>query len=106
MVGAAGIEPATLGLEIRCSIRLSYAPILSDSANLPLRKPWIAFPFDVTARQTPIDSLFSREDNSATELPHAALTNAVPPLKHRTVRRLSMIRPLARNLVCAVFAIF
>jgi hypothetical protein len=26
MVGAAGIEPATLGLEIRCSIRLSYAP--------------------------------------------------------------------------------
>jgi uncharacterized repeat protein (TIGR03803 family) len=60
----------------------------------------------VTARQTPIDSLFSREDNSATELPHAALTNAVPPLKHRTVRRLSMIRPPARNLVCAVFAIF
>ncbi len=28
MVGAAGIEPATLGLEIRCSIRLSYAPPL------------------------------------------------------------------------------
>jgi hypothetical protein len=27
MVGAAGIEPATAGLEIRCSIRLSYAPI-------------------------------------------------------------------------------
>ena len=27
MVGAAGIEPATLGLEIRCSIRLSYAPL-------------------------------------------------------------------------------
>ena|SRR5581483_485754 len=26
MVGAAGVEPATLGLEIRCSIRLSYAP--------------------------------------------------------------------------------
>jgi hypothetical protein len=26
MVGAAGIEPATLGLEIRCSILLSYAP--------------------------------------------------------------------------------
>jgi hypothetical protein len=26
MVGAAGIEPATTGLEIRCSIRLSYAP--------------------------------------------------------------------------------
>jgi hypothetical protein len=26
MVGAAGIEPATPGLEIRCSIRLSYAP--------------------------------------------------------------------------------
>src|SRR5213595_273468 len=26
MVGTAGIEPATLGLEIRCSIRLSYVP--------------------------------------------------------------------------------
>ena len=26
LVGAAGIEPATAGLEIRCSIRLSYAP--------------------------------------------------------------------------------
>jgi hypothetical protein len=28
LVGAAGIEPATLGLEIRCSIRLSYAPAM------------------------------------------------------------------------------
>ena len=28
MVGTAGFEPATLGLEIRCSIRLSYAPSL------------------------------------------------------------------------------
>jgi integrase len=28
VVGAAGIEPATTGLEIRCSIRLSYAPSL------------------------------------------------------------------------------
>ena len=27
LVGAAGIEPATVGLEIRCSIRLSYAPL-------------------------------------------------------------------------------
>ena len=27
VVGAAGIEPATVGLEIRCSIRLSYAPL-------------------------------------------------------------------------------
>ena len=26
LVGAAGIEPATTGLEIRCSIHLSYAP--------------------------------------------------------------------------------
>src|SRR5208282_225485 len=26
VVGPAGIEPATLGLEIRCSIRLSYGP--------------------------------------------------------------------------------
>jgi hypothetical protein len=29
LVGAAGIEPATLGLEIRCSILLSYAPVLN-----------------------------------------------------------------------------
>ena len=27
LVGPAGIEPATAGLEIRCSIRLSYGPI-------------------------------------------------------------------------------
>ena len=30
VVGAAGLEPATLGLEIRCSIRLSYAPKCSS----------------------------------------------------------------------------
>lgn len=36
VVGAAGIEPATLGLEIRCSIRLSYAPA---SFNLAQNKP-------------------------------------------------------------------
>ncbi len=27
LVGAAGLEPATAGLEIRCSIQLSYAPL-------------------------------------------------------------------------------
>ena len=27
LVGAAGLEPATLCLEGRCSIRLSYAPV-------------------------------------------------------------------------------
>ena len=32
MVGAAGFEPATAGLEIRCSIRLSYAPALVFSS--------------------------------------------------------------------------
>ena len=31
MVGAAGLEPATVGLEIRCSIRLSYAPSVCNS---------------------------------------------------------------------------
>ena len=30
LVGAAGIEPATTGLEIRCSIHLSYAPVRTD----------------------------------------------------------------------------
>jgi hypothetical protein len=29
LVGAAGFEPATVGLEIRCSIRLSYAPSIT-----------------------------------------------------------------------------
>src|ERR1700730_3063886 len=30
VVGAAGLEPATTGLEIRCSIQLSYAPRLTQ----------------------------------------------------------------------------
>jgi hypothetical protein len=33
MVGAAGIEPATPGLEIRCSIRLSYAPLSKNLSH-------------------------------------------------------------------------
>src|SRR5580698_4280746 len=41
MVGAAGLEPATAGLEIRCSIRLSYAPAttegLPDCPQRPFR---------------------------------------------------------------------
>ena len=37
MVGAAGIEPATVGLEIRCSIQLSYAPTPFIVANSVLR---------------------------------------------------------------------
>jgi hypothetical protein len=43
MVGAAGFEPATAGLEIRCSIRLSYAPALVFSSVYQLwllRKPY------------------------------------------------------------------
>lgn len=32
MVGAAGLEPATLCLEGKCSIRLSYAPIVAPGA--------------------------------------------------------------------------
>ena len=39
MVGAAGIEPATLGLEIRCSIRLSYAPVEVEINRNPLIIP-------------------------------------------------------------------
>ena len=42
MVGAAGIEPATVGLEIRCSIRLSYAPI-------PAKGHASGLPFKITA---------------------------------------------------------
>ncbi len=34
MVGAAGLEPATLGLEGRCSIHLSYAPLVFCSILL------------------------------------------------------------------------
>ena len=34
LVGAAGLEPATLCLEGRCSIRLSYAPFV-DNKRLP-----------------------------------------------------------------------
>ncbi len=33
LVGPAGVEPATLGLEIRCSIRLSYGPSQSNFIN-------------------------------------------------------------------------
>jgi|HubBroStandDraft_6_1064221.scaffolds.fasta_scaffold09613_1 hypothetical protein len=39
LVGAAGFEPATAGLEIRCSIRLSYAPSLVFSSVYQLRPP-------------------------------------------------------------------
>jgi hypothetical protein len=37
LVGPAGIEPATLGLEIRCSIRLSYGPIMQAVAESDYR---------------------------------------------------------------------
>ncbi len=37
MVGAAGIEPATTGLEIRCSIQLSYAPLSKIYHKLRLK---------------------------------------------------------------------
>jgi hypothetical protein len=33
VVGPAGIEPATLGLEIRCSILLSYGPTNDNSSR-------------------------------------------------------------------------
>ena len=39
MVGAAGLEPATLCLEGRCSIHLSYAPMtstISQNGNFAL----------------------------------------------------------------------
>ena len=40
MVGEAGIEPTTPGLEGRCSIRLSYSPTMFIvAAKPPLRVP-------------------------------------------------------------------
>ena len=45
MAGAAGLEPTTYGLEIRCSIRLSYAPSKErhdDDAGSP-GKPEISY---------------------------------------------------------------
>ena len=38
MVGAAGIEPATTGLENRCSIQLSYAPLRKI-----YHMPWVEY---------------------------------------------------------------
>ncbi len=38
MVGPAGLEPATTGLEIRCSIRLSYGPKDESSITQPIHK--------------------------------------------------------------------
>ena len=43
MVGEAGLEPTTPGLEGRCSIQLSYSPD-SDIVSLP------ASPAEVTSR--------------------------------------------------------
>ena len=37
MVGAEGLEPPTLGLEIRCSIRLSYAPAPGTHCDCSIR---------------------------------------------------------------------
>jgi hypothetical protein len=46
MVGAAGLEPATLCLEGRCSIQLSYAPAVTffDSKPLPRSNPHYPYP--------------------------------------------------------------
>ena len=41
MVGEAGLEPTTPGLEGRCSIQLSYSPLLiivASTAHLKLRR--------------------------------------------------------------------
>jgi hypothetical protein len=38
LVGAAGIEPATTGLENRCSIRLSYAPAFTINSLQQLKE--------------------------------------------------------------------
>ena len=50
MVGAAGLEPATLCLEGRCSIRLSYAPTLVRLIILPATAFVVASPVGSAAR--------------------------------------------------------
>ena len=51
MVGAAGLEPATLGLEIRCSIHLSYAPAAINLAHPQgPPEPWPASTFRTPGR--------------------------------------------------------
>ena len=44
MVGAAGIEPATTGLENRCSIQLSYAPVFARIVRPQYRTAIAALP--------------------------------------------------------------
>jgi hypothetical protein len=42
VVGAAGIEPATTGLENRCSIQLSYAPSSKIYHKPPVEYPAVS----------------------------------------------------------------
>src|SRR3979490_2241729 len=68
LVGAAGIEPATAGLEIRCSIRLSYAPfrwiqtIETTAFSLPHANGKLLFPAHVW-RTIPIPAIASPSPN-------------------------------------------
>ena len=43
LVGAAGLEPATVGLEIRCSVRLSYAPMFPQQYGASIAQPLYRF---------------------------------------------------------------
>jgi hypothetical protein len=53
LVGAAGFEPATAGLEIRCSIRLSYAPARGLQSSNP-------FILHLVRTNSALQKLFSR----------------------------------------------
>src|ERR1700683_4584747 len=61
LVGAAGFEPATAGLEIRCSIRLSYAP----STTYALRLGQFALNLHQTSEALPPPSASSRSVTSS-----------------------------------------
>ncbi len=53
MVGAAGLEPATVGLEIRCSIHLSYAPApaITYILNVKIAKPELLLVYDARMKK-------------------------------------------------------
>ncbi len=56
MAGAAGLEPATLCLEGRCSIHLSYAPALEGHLHFTGVLAGFSCPFQRALRRTSADN--------------------------------------------------